>query len=92
MNEDARTKSAFSTVEACRSVFKLDYPQLTKIAQNVEAFDACGKITHGTFIGARAHMKKHSALERLSYLESVFLRLSNARCFISHSIRLRSKC
>ena len=28
MNEDARTKSAFSTVEACRSVFKLDYPQL----------------------------------------------------------------
>ena len=64
MNEDARTKSAFSTVEfnfeACRSVFKLDYPQLTKIAQNVEAFDACGKTTHhGTFIGARAHMKKH---------------------------------
>ena len=39
-------------------------PQLTKIAQNVEAFDACGEITHGTFIGARAHMKKHSALER----------------------------
>ena len=87
MNEDARTKSAFSTVEACRSVFKLDYPQLTKIAQNVEAFDACGKITHGTFIGARAHMKKHSALERLSCLQSVFLRLSNARCFMSHSIR-----
>ena len=81
MNEDARTKSAFSTVEACRSVFKLDYPQLTKIAQNVEAFDACGKITHGTFIGARAHMKKHSALERLSCLQSVFLRLSNARCY-----------
>ena len=88
MNEDARTKSDFSTVEACRSVFKLDYPQLTKIAQNVEAFDACGKITHGTFIGARAHMKKHSALERLSCLQSVFrLRLSNARCFMSHSIR-----
>ena len=43
MNEDARTKSAFSTVEACRSVFKLDYPQLTKIAQHVEAFDACGQ-------------------------------------------------
>ena len=88
MNEDAQTKSAFSTVEACRSVFKLDFPQLTKIAQNVEAFDACGKITHGTFmIGARAHMKKHSALERLSCLQSVFLRLSNARCFMSHSIR-----
>ena len=88
VNEDARTKSAFSTLEACRSVFKLDYPQLTKIAQNVEAFDACEKITHhGTFIGARAHMKKHSALERLSCLQSVFLRLSNARCFMSHSIR-----
>ena len=43
MNEDARTKSAFSTVEACRSVLKLDYHQLTEIAQNVEAFDACGK-------------------------------------------------
>ena len=86
MNEDTRTKSAFSTVEACRSVFKLDYNQLTKIAQNVEAFDACGKITHGTFIGARA--KKHSALvERLSCLQSVFLRLSNARCFMIHSIR-----
>ena len=81
MNEDARTKSAFSTVEASRSVFELDYHQLTKIAQNVEAFDACGKITHGIFIGARAHMKKHSALERLSCLQSVFLRLSNARCF-----------
>ena len=44
MNEDARTKSAFSTVEACRSVFKLDYHQLTEIVKNVEAFDACGKI------------------------------------------------
>ena len=89
MNEDARTKSAFSTMEACRSVFKLDYHQLTKIAQNVEPFDASGKITHGTFIGARAHMymKKHSALEKLSCLQSVFLRLSNARCFMSHSIR-----
>ena len=49
MNEDARTKSAFSTVEACRSIFKLDNRQLSKIAQNVVAFDACGKITHGTF-------------------------------------------
>ena len=87
MNEDARTKSAFSTVEACRSVFKLDYPQLTKITQNVEVFDACGKITHGTFVGARAHMKKHSALERLASLQSVFLGLSNARSFMSHSIR-----
>ena len=36
-----------------------------KIAQNVEAFDACGKTTHGTFISARAQTKKHSALERL---------------------------
>ena len=86
MNEDAQTKSAFSTVEACRSVFKLDYPQLTKTAQNVEAFDACGKITHGTFIGARDHMKKHSALERLSCLQSVFLGLSNARFFMSHAL------
>ena len=55
MNEEARTKSAFSTVEACRSVFKLDYPQLTKIARNVEAFDECGKITHGT--GLRAELR-----------------------------------
>ena len=82
VHEEARTKSAFSTVEACRSVFELDYHPLAKIAQNVEAFDACGKITHGTFIGARAHMKKHSALERLSCLQNVFLRLSNARCFM----------
>ena len=78
----------FSTAEACRSV-KLDNHQLTKIAQNVEAFDACGKATHGTFIdiGASAHMKKHSALQRLSCLQSVFLQLSNARCFMIHSIR-----
>ena len=61
------------------------------MAQNVEAFDACGKKTHGTFICARAHTKKHSALERLSCLQSVFLRLSNARCFMIHSIRWRSK-
>ena len=91
MNEDARTKSAFSTVEACRSVFKLDYHQLTKIAQNVEAFDACGKITHGTFIGATAHMKKHSAPERLSCLQSVFLRLSNARCFMETNLAIGRK-
>ena len=88
MNEDARTNRLFRPWKLVEvSTFKLDYPQLTKIAQNVEAFDACGKITHGTFVGARAHMKKHSALERLSCLQSVFLRLSNARCFMSHSIR-----
>ena len=89
MNEEARIKSAFSTAEACRSV-KLDYHHLTKIAQNVElGFDACGKTTHGTVIDARAHMKEHSyaSLERLSCLQSVFLRLSNARCFMIHSIR-----
>ena len=38
----------------------------TKIAQNVEAFDGCGKPTHGTFIGARAHTTKHSDLIILS--------------------------
>ena len=91
VKEDARTKSTFSNVGACWSVFKLDYHQLTEIAQNEEAFDAFGKITHGTFIGARAHMKKHSALERLSCLQSVFLRLSNSCCFMIHSIRSRSK-
>ena len=81
MNEDARTKSAFSTVEACRSVFKLDYHQLTEIVQNVEAFDACGKITHGSLIGARAHMKKHSALERLSQCcQALLSHLRTARC------------
>ena len=31
----------------------------------------CGKTIHGTFIGTRAHTKKHSALERLSCLRSV---------------------
>ena len=43
--------------------------------------------------GARAHTKKHSTLEDLSLscLQSVFLRLSNARCFMIHSIRWRSK-
>ena len=64
---------------------------LQKLPKNVEAFDACGKITDCTFIGARAHMKKHSALERLSCLQSVFLRLSNARCFMIHSIRWSRK-
>ena len=91
VNEDAWTKSTFSTVDACWSVFKLDYHQLTEIAQNEEAFDAFGKITHGTFIGARAHMKKHSTLERLSCLQSVFLRLSNSRCLMIHSTCSRSK-
>ena len=41
------------------SVFKLDYHELAKIAQNVEAFDACGKMTHGIFICARALTKKN---------------------------------
>ena len=40
--------------------------QTRPIAQNVEAFDSCGKTTHATFICARAHTKKHSALETLS--------------------------
>ena len=85
-HEPNRLFQPWKLVEAS-SKFKLDYPQLTKIAQNVEAFDACGQTTHGTFIGARAHMKKHSALERLSCRQSVFLRLSNARCFMIHAIR-----
>ena len=58
--------------KACRSVFKLEHHWLTKNAQNLEAFDACRKTNHGTFIGARAHTKKHSALEeRFSSLPSV---------------------
>ena len=86
-HEPNRLFRPWKLVEASSNSTIYMYPQLTKIAQNVEAFDACGKITHGTFTGARAHMKKHSALERLSCLQSVFLRLSNARCFMSHSIR-----
>ena len=44
----------------------------TKIAQNVEAFDSCGKTTHGTFICTRAHTKKHSALERFPVFKVFF--------------------
>ena len=43
----------------------------------MEAFDACGKtVTHGTFIGARAHTKKRSALER-------FIIILSSKCFSS---------
>ena len=74
----------------CRSVFKLDYHWLYKIAQTVEAFDACEKTTRGTCSGARAHTTKHSALERLSSFQSALLfRPANTRCFMTDLIRLK---
>ena len=53
-----------------------------KIAQNVKKNDSW------CFHNARVKTKKHSALERLSHLQSAFLRLSNARCFMIHSVVL----